>query len=226
LKLLDIIFEDNHLIAINKVPGTLVQGDKTGDTPLSEQIKDFIKIRDAKPGNVYLGVPHRLDRPTSGVVVFAKTSKILPRMNALFANKETQKTYWAVVQNPPEKKSDILEHWLIRNNKQNKSYAHFNEIPESKLAILKYTVIKKLDRYYLLEIDLYTGRHHQIRAQLASVGCHIKGDLKYGAPRSNSDGSIHLHAKSISFIHPVKKTKIIIEAPLPKDPLWLACLSY
>ncbi len=178
MKLLDIIFEDNHLIAINKVPGTLVQGDKTGDTPLSEQIKDFIKIRDAKPGNVYLGVPHRLDRPTSGVVVFAKTSKILPRMNALFANKETQKTYWAVVQNSPEKKSDILEHWLIRNNKQNKSYAHFNEIPESKLAILKYTVIKKLDRYYLLEIDLYTGRHHQIRAQLASVGCHIKRRFK------------------------------------------------
>jgi len=194
-KNLQVIYEDNHLIAINKRSGDIVQGDKTGDIPLSEVVKEYIKIKYNKPGNVYLGVAHRLDRPTSGIVVFAKTSKALPRLNKLFAEKEAQKTYWAVVKGNPEKDTDTLIHWLKRNTKQNKSYAHRNEVNESKKAILEYTVLKKLDRYILLTIDLKTGRHHQIRAQLAAIGCIIKGDLKYGADRSNKDGSIHLHAR-------------------------------
>ncbi|MGP1994375.1 RluA family pseudouridine synthase [Zobellia laminariae] len=218
-----VLFEDNHLIAINKRPGDIVQGDKTGDMPLSEVVKLYIKEKFNKPGNVYLGVAHRLDRPTSGIVVFAKTSKALPRLNKLFAEKEAKKTYWAIVKNLPKKNEDTLTHWLKRNNKQNKSYAHIKEIPESKKAILDYKVIKKLDRYYLLEINLHTGRHHQIRAQLAAIGCPIKGDLKYGFDRSNPNASIHLHARRLSFIHPVRKEPIEIVAKPPEDPVWNAC---
>jgi 23S rRNA pseudouridine1911/1915/1917 synthase len=218
-----VLYEDNHLIAVNKRPGDLVQGDITGDDPLSEVVKTYLKKKYDKPGNVYLGVAHRLDRPTSGVVVFAKTSKALPRLNQMFAEKEAQKTYWAVVKNRPEKENDRLIHWLKRNPKQNKSYAYDHEIPEAKKAILEYRVIKKLARYFLLEIDLFTGRHHQIRAQLSAIGCPIKGDLKYGYDRSNKDGSIHLHARSISFMHPVKKEPMEFIAAPPKDPIWDAC---
>jgi 23S rRNA pseudouridine1911/1915/1917 synthase len=221
---LQIIYEDNHLIAINKRPGDIVQGDKTGDAPLSEVVKEYIKTKYNKPGNVYLGVTHRLDRPTSGVVVFAKTSKALPRLNKLFAEKDAKKTYWAVVKNQPPKTSDVLTHWLKRNTKQNKSYAHSKEVSESKKAILEYRLLKKLDNYFLLEIDLHTGRHHQIRAQLAAIGCTIKGDLKYGADRSNKDASIHLHARSLTFIHPVKKEKLTFKAPPPNEAIWNACL--
>lgn len=223
-KNLQVLFEDNHLIAINKRPGDIVQGDKTGDAPLSEVVKEYIKEKYKKPGNVYLGVAHRLDRPTSGIVVFAKTSKALPRLNKLFAEKDAKKTYWAVVKNAPENTSATLTHWLKRNTKQNKSYAHKNEVPESKKAILDYTLVKKLDNYFLLEIDLKTGRHHQIRAQLNALGCPIKGDLKYGFDRSNKDGSIHLHARSLSFIHPVKKEMLKLVAPPPNEPIWNACL--
>ncbi|WP_282143948.1 RluA family pseudouridine synthase [Cellulophaga baltica] len=219
-----VIYEDNHLIAINKRPGDIVQGDKTGDVPLSDVVKEYIKIKYNKPGNVYLGVAHRLDRPTSGIVVFAKTSKALPRLNKLFAEKDAKKTYWAVVKNQPPKQKDLLTHWLKRNTKQNKSYANTKEVPESKKAILSYTVANKLDNYFLLEIDLHTGRHHQIRAQLTAIGCVIKGDLKYGADRSNKDGSIHLHARKLSFIHPVKKEAITILAEPPNEPIWNACL--
>tara|TARA_R110002049_G_scaffold130016_3_gene288122 strand:- start:9279 stop:9977 length:699 start_codon:yes stop_codon:yes gene_type:complete len=220
---LQVLFEDNHLIAINKRAGDIVQGDKTGDTPLSEVVKQYIKTKHQKPGNVYLGVAHRLDRPTTGIVVFAKTSKALPRLNKLFAEKDAQKTYWAVVNKMPEKEKDTLVHWLKRNTKQNKSYAHIKEVPDSKKAILDYKVIRSLDRYFLLEIDLKTGRHHQIRAQLAAIGCAIKGDLKYGSDRSNKDGSIHLHARSLSFVHPVKKEMLQLIAPPPEDSVWNAC---
>ncbi|MCM4168334.1 putative RNA pseudouridine synthase [Arenibacter antarcticus] len=221
---LQVIFEDNHLIAINKRAGDIVQGDKTGDTPLSEVVKEYLKIKHNKPGNVYLGVAHRLDRPTTGIVVFAKTSKALPRLNKLFAEKDAKKTYWAIVKKYPEKENDTLVHWLKRNPKQNKSYAHKNEVPDSKKAILDYLVVKKLDRYTLLEIDLKTGRHHQIRSQLAALGCPIKGDLKYGSDRSNKDGSIHLHARKLTFVHPVKKELLELVAPLPKESLWDACM--
>ncbi|MCM4152174.1 RNA pseudouridine synthase [Arenibacter sp. N53] len=220
---LQVLYEDNHLIAVNKRAGDIVQGDKTGDTPLSEVVKQYIKTKQNKPGNVYLGVAHRLDRPTTGIVVFAKTSKALPRLNKLFAEKDAQKTYWAVVNKMPEKENDTLIHWLKRNTKQNKSYGHKNEVPDSKKAILDYKVIKSLDRYFLLEIDLKTGRHHQIRAQLAAIGCAIKGDLKYGSDRSNKDGSIHLHARSLSFVHPVKKEMLQLIAPPPEDSVWNAC---
>jgi len=219
---LQVLFEDNHIIAINKRPGDIVQGDKTGDIPLSDVVKKFIKIKYNKPGNVYLGVAHRLDRPTSGIVVFAKTSKALPRLNKLFAEKEAKKTYWAIVKNKPVKESDTLTHWLKRNTKQNKSYANKKEVSESKKAILDYRILKKLDNFFLLEVDLKTGRHHQIRSQLTHIGCPIKGDLKYGFNRSNKDGSIHLHARKLSFIHPVKKEPITIVAPPPKDPVWNA----
>ncbi|MRH99770.1 RNA pseudouridine synthase [Kriegella sp. EG-1] len=220
---LQVLYEDNHLIIVNKRPGDIVQGDKTGDTPLSEVVKEYIKIKYHKPGAVYLGVVHRLDRPTSGIVVFARTSKALTRMNKLFAEKTANKTYWAVVKKNPPKQKDRLVHWLKRNPKQNKSYAHIKEVKESKKAILDYFILKKLDNFYLLEIDLHTGRHHQIRAQLAAIDCAIKGDLKYGADRSNKNNSIHLHARALSFMHPVKKEPLNILAPPPEDPVWNAC---
>ena len=200
---LTVLHEDNHLIVINKKVGDIVQGDKTGDTPLSEVAKEYLKIKYNKPGNVYLGVVHRLDRPTSGIVLFAKTSKALPRLNKLFSEGKTKKTYWAVGKNSPNTQEGVLTHWLVRNPKQNKSYAHEKEVPNSKKAILEFKVIKKLDNYSLLEIDLKTGRKNLIRDQLATMGCFIKGDLKYGADRSNRDGGIHLHARSLEFEHPV-----------------------
>ncbi|AUC79800.1 RNA pseudouridine synthase [Nonlabens sp. MB-3u-79] len=221
-----ILFEDNHLIAINKQSGDLVQGDKTGDEILPDLIKDYIAKKYDKPGAVFLGVVHRLDRPTSGVVIFARTSKALPRMNNLFAAHETDKTYWAIVEGNVPKKKDRLEHYLVRNPKQNKSYAHDHEVPNSKKAALSYSVIKELDRYTLLEVKLETGRHHQIRSQLSKIGCVIKGDLKYGAKRSNKDGSIHLHARTLEFIHPVKKEPVKIVAPVnEKDALWKAAVG-
>ncbi len=220
---LQVLYEDNHVIIVNKRPGDIVQGDKTGDTPLSEVVKEYIKIKYNKPGNVYLGVVHRLDRPTSGVVLFSKTSKALPRLNKLFKDKEAKKTYWAIVKNSPPQPEATLEHFLKRNPKQNKSVAYKKEVPESKKAILEYRMLKKLDNYYLLEIDLQTGRHHQIRSQLSSIGSPIKGDLKYGFDRSNKDASISLHARKLSFIHPVSQEEIEVIAPTPVDPLWDAC---
>ena len=221
---LQVLFEDNHLIIINKRAGDIVQGDKTGDRPLSETVKAFLKKKYDKPGNVYLGVVHRLDRPTSGIVVFAKTSKALPRLNKMFAEKNAKKTYWAIVKNRPKEAEKKLVHYLKRNPKQNKSYAHTQEVANSKKAVLSYRLIKSLDNYHLLEIDLETGRHHQIRSQLTEIGCPIKGDLKYGFDRSNEDGSIHLHARKLSLMHPVKKELLEIEAPLPNDPIWNACV--
>ncbi|MBZ9630505.1 RluA family pseudouridine synthase [Salegentibacter sp. LM13S] len=222
---LQVLFEDNHIIVVNKRPGDIVQGDKTGDKPLSEVVKSYLKEKYNKPGDAYLGVVHRLDRPTSGIVLFAKTSKALPRLNKLFQKKEAQKTYWAIVKNAPPKKSDTLVHFLKRNPKQNKSYAHIKEIPDSKEAILEYRMLKKLDNYFLLEIDLHTGRHHQIRSQLSAIGSPIKGDLKYGFDRSNKDASIHLHARELKFIHPVRKEEIHIIAPPPDEVLWNNCLN-
>ena len=221
---LQVLYEDNHLIIINKRPGDIVQGDKTGDIPLSEVVKEYIKNKYNKPGNVYLGVVHRLDRPTSGIVVFAKTSKALPRLNKLFKDKDAKKTYWAIVKNAPPKQEDTLVHFMKRNTKQNKSYAHLKEVPESKKAILHYRILKRLDNYYLLEIDLETGRHHQIRSQLSAIGCPVKGDLKYGFDRSNKDASIHLHARKLAFEHPVKKENLEIIANPPQDPVWDASL--
>ena len=220
---LEVLYEDNHLIAVNKRCGDIVQGDKTGDIPLSEVVKTFLKQKYDKPGNVFLGVVHRLDRPTSGVIVFAKTSKALARMNKLFASGATQKTYWAVVQPAPKPENAALTHWLVRNPKQNKSYAYPKEVPASKKAILQYTIIKHLKSFTLLEIQLKTGRHHQIRAQLAALGVHIKGDLKYGASRSNPDGGIHLHARRLSFVHPVSQIEVDITAPTPSNTIWQAC---
>lgn len=222
---LDVIYEDNHLLIVNKRSGDIVQGDKTGDVPLSEVCKQYIAEKYNKPGAVYLGVVHRLDRPTSGVVVFARTSKALSRLNKLFANRETKKIYWAVVKNMPPKPVDRLVHFLKRNPKQNKSYAYDKEIPDSKRAILSYSVQKELDNYFLLEVALETGRHHQIRAQLAAIGSPIKGDLKYGFNRSNPNGSIHLHARSLSFMHPVRKEPLEVIAAPPQDPVWKACLG-
>lgn len=221
---LQVLYEDNHLIIVNKRPGDIVQGDKTGDTPLSEVVKEYIKVKYNKPGNVYLGVVHRLDRPTSGIVVFARTSKALPRLNQLFKDKEAKKTYWAIVKNMPAESAATLTHFLKRNPKQNKSVSHLKEVPESKKAVLDYKVLKKLDNYYLLEIDLHTGRHHQIRSQLSFIGSPIKGDLKYGFDRSNKDASISLHARKLSFTHPVSKEPIEVIAPPPKDPVWDACI--
>ncbi|WP_437441003.1 RluA family pseudouridine synthase [Sinomicrobium kalidii] len=221
---LQVLYEDNHIIVVNKRPGDIVQGDKTGDKPLSEVVKEYIKEKYNKPGKVYLGVVHRLDRPTSGIVVFARTSKALPRLNKIFAEKKARKTYWAVVKNPPPANEGHLEHWLVRNPKQNRSYAHNKEVPNAKKAALTYKTLKKLTNYYLLEIDLHTGRHHQIRAQLAGMGCPIKGDLKYGFERSNKDAGIHLHARRLSFVHPVKKEEMTITAPPPeKDVIWKNC---
>lgn len=221
---IQVLYEDNHLFVINKRAGDLVQGDKTGDAPLSELIKEFIKVRDHKPGNVFLGVVHRLDRPTSGIVVFAKTSKALSRLNKAFAEKKPKKTYWAVVQDAPATAHGELIHFLARNTSQNKSYAHIKEIPHSKKAILHYELIKSLKNYHLLEINLKTGRHHQIRCQLAAINCIIKGDLKYGAKRSNTDGSIHLHARKLEIEHPVTQETMTIVAPVPAhDAVWMAC---
>ncbi|WP_452219790.1 RluA family pseudouridine synthase [Lacinutrix salivirga] len=221
---LQVIYEDNHIIVVNKRAGDIVQGDKTGDKPLSDVVKEYIAEKYNKPGNVYLGTVHRLDRPTTGLVIFSKTSKALPRLNKLFVSKDISKTYWALVKNKPENKSATLTHWLKKNPKNNKSKAHKNEVPESKKAILHYKIIKALDNYFLLEVNLETGRHHQIRVQLSSIGSPIKGDLKYGFDRSNKDASISLHARNIKFVHPVSKIKLDLTAPLPNDPIWDACL--
>ncbi|MDO4780181.1 MAG: RNA pseudouridine synthase [Bacteroides sp.] len=215
-----VLYEDNHVIIVNKSSSEIVQADKTGDTPLSEMVKAFLKEKYNKQGNVYIGVTHRLDRPVSGIVVFAKTSKALARLNDMFAKKDIKKTYWAIVCKMPPQEEGQLINYLVKNEKQNKSYAYDKEVPNSKKSILNYKLIGKSDRYYLLEIDLQTGRHHQIRCQLAKIGCVIKGDLKYGADRSNKDGSISLHARSISFVHPVSKKEINVVAPCPNDELW------
>ncbi|WP_298897320.1 RluA family pseudouridine synthase [uncultured Psychroserpens sp.] len=220
---LQVLYEDNHIIIVNKRAGDIVQGDKTGDKPLSDVVKDYIKDKYNKPGNVYLGVVHRLDRPTTGVVLFSKTSKALPRLNKLFAEKKANKTYWAIVKNRPKVSQDTLIHWLKKNPKNNKSTAYHKEIKDSKKAILHYKLIKSLDNYHVLEIELETGRHHQIRSQLSTIGSPIKGDLKYGFDRSNKDASISLHARQLRFIHPVSKVEIDVTAPLPKDAIWQAC---
>ena len=221
---LEVLFEDNHLLIVNKKSGDIVQGDKTRDKPLSDVVKEYIKEKYNKPGEVFLGVVHRLDRPTSGVIIFARTSKALERLNKMLRERTISKTYWAVVKNTPLKEKDSLIHFLKKNPKNNKSTVFTKETDASKKAILHYSVIKKLDNYSLLEIDLETGRHHQIRAQLAYIGSPIKGDLKYGASRSNKDGSIHLHARKISFTHPVSKENISFLAPIPNETIWNACL--
>ena len=217
---MEVIYEDNHIIIVSKTSSEIVQGDKTGDTPLSETVKQYLKEKYHKPGNVFVGVVHRLDRPVSGLVVFAKTSKALARLNEMFKNGDVHKTYWAVVKNCPREPEATLEHYLVRNEKQNKSYVYDREKPGAKKAILHYRLIGRSENYYLLEVDLKTGRHHQIRCQLAKIGCPIKGDLKYGFPRSNPDGSISLHARRVSFVHPVSKELIDVEAPLPGGNLW------
>lgn len=217
---LQILHEDNHLIVVNKRVGDIAQGDNSGDKPLPDIVKEYLKEKYNKPGDVFLGVVHRLDRPTTGIVVFAKTSKALTRMNDLFSSRETQKTYWAVVKNKPPKEEDTLVHYIKRNQQNNTSKAHLKEVPESKKASLHYKIINELDNYFALEIELHTGRHHQIRAQLQAIGCSIKGDLKYGFDRSNPDGGIHLHARKLSFIHPVSKEQMTIIAPVPQDVIW------
>ena len=220
---LQVLFEDNHIIVINKRSGDITQGDKTNDKPLSDVVKDYIKDKYNKPGNVYLGVVHRLDRPTSGIIIFARTSKALERLNKILRDKKITKTYWAIVKNTPKKTEETLINYLKKNPKNNKSSVFSKEISGSKKAILHYKVLRSLDNYYLLEINLETGRHHQIRAQLSAIGLPIKGDLKYGFNRSNKDSSIHLHARKIEFTHPVSKDKIIITAPTPNDVIWKAC---
>ncbi len=217
---MQVIYEDNHIIIVNKESGEIVQGDKTGDQPLSETVKQYIKTTHNKPGNVFLGVVHRLDRPVSGVVVFAKTSKALARLNDMFREGQVHKTYWAIVQGKPGSEADTLTGWITRNEKQNKSYIHPREVRGSKQAVLKYRLLACTDRYSLLEVQLLTGRHHQIRCQLSAMGCPIRGDLKYGAKRSNPDGSISLHARRVEFIHPVSKLPIVAEATIPNDNLW------
>ena len=217
---LQILYEDNHLIMINKRVGDIVQGDKTGDKPLSDVVKEFLKEKYQKPGEVFLGTVHRLDRPTTGIVLFAKTSKALTRLNEMFKNHDLSKIYWALVKNKPTKIEDTLTHYLKRNPKNNTSKAYVKEVPESKKAVLKYKVLKSLDNYHLLEIELLTGRHHQIRSQLSAIGSPIKGDLKYGFDRSNPNGGINLHARKLSFVHPVSKETIEIIADLPQENLW------
>ena len=221
---MQVVYEDNHIIIVNKESGEIVQGDKTGDRPLSEIVKDYIKEKYQKPGAVFLGVVHRLDRPVSGLVVFARTSKALTRLNKMFAEKDNiKKTYWARVEREKgivKSESGELTHWLVRNEQQNKSYAYDHEVPRSKKAQLRYRVLTQGDNYDLVEVELLTGRHHQIRCQLSTIGCPIKGDLKYGARRSNPDGSISLQSHRIEFIHPVSKETICIEAPIPNDSLW------
>ncbi|SES63049.1 RluA family pseudouridine synthase [Prevotella sp. kh1p2] len=219
---MEVVYEDNHIIIVSKSAGEIVQGDKTGDAPLSDAVKDYLKEKYHKSGNVFLGVVHRLDRPVAGLVVFARTSKALPRLNAMFREGQVHKTYWAIVQQPPQEPEGTLTDWLVRNEKQNKSYAYDHEVPNAKKAVLRYRVIGHTDRYTLLEVNLLTGRHHQIRCQLARMGCPIKGDLKYGARRSNADGSISLLARHVEFIHPVSKAEISVTAPLPADSLWQA----
>ena len=215
-----VIYEDNHIIVVNKSASEIVQGDKTGDTPLSETVKAYLKEKYQKPGNVFVGVTHRLDRPVSGLVIFAKTSKALSRLNDMFRTSDVHKVYWAIVKNAPKNPQGELVHWLVRNEKQNKSYAYDREVKDSKRAVLRYRTIGHSDNYSLIEVELLTGRHHQIRCQLAKMGCPIKGDLKYGAARSNPDGSICLHARRVSFVHPVSKLQIELEAPVPMDRLW------
>lgn len=218
---MDILFEDNHFIAVNKSSSDLVQGDKTGDKSLDTSLKEYLKQKYNKPGNVFIGVAHRIDRPVSGVVLFAKTSKALTRVNKMFSEGEIKKVYWAVVKNKPEKDAGKLHHFLLRNEKQNKSYCYSDEVKNSKEAKLDYRLLAKSDKYFLLEIDLKTGRHHQIRSQLAYIGCPVKGDLKYGYPRSNEGGGISLHARSIEFTHPIKNEPVKIIAPAPpEDILW------
>ena len=223
---MQILYEDNHLIAVNKAPGEIVQGDKTGDKPLSDTLKEYIKLKYNKPGEVFLGVPHRLDCPTSGVVLFARTSKALVRLNEMFKDHDAmRKTYWAIVQGAPKLPEARLENYLIRNEPQNKSYIAKPGAKDAKLAVLTYRTLTKGDHYSLLEVELLTGRHHQIRCQLAAIGCPIKGDLKYGAKRSNPDGSISLHAREITFIHPVRKEQLTITAPVPEGSLFAQLLS-
>ena len=221
---LDILFEDNHLIIINKKPGDIVQKDKTNDISLLEIVKEYLKRKYNKPGNVYLGLIHRIDRPTSGLVMFAKTSKALSRMNNMLKGKMIVKTYWAITKNKPKKKSSQLVHWLKKNEKKNKSTHFSRETKNAKKAILDYTIIKELENYFLLEIIMGSGRHHQIRCQLQAIGCPIKGDLKYGAKRSNSDGSIDLHAKHLKFIHPVTKKEVNLNAPVRENKIWQSCV--
>ncbi len=218
--MIEVLYEDNHLIVVNKMPGEIVQGDKTGDETLAEEVKAYIKKKYNKPGEVFLGIVHRLDRPTSGAVIFARTSKALARLNKMLQDKSIRKTYWAIVCERPPEEAGTLEHYLKKNEKQNKSYVYAKSVKESKKAILHYKLLAASKKYNLLEVELETGRHHQIRAQLASIDCKIKGDLKYGAPRSNSDGSISLHARKLEFIHPVKKEPLTIEADTPEDNLW------
>ncbi len=220
-----VLYEDNHVIIVSKASGEIVQGDKTGDQPLSDIVKKYIKEEHGKPGNVFLGVVHRLDRPVAGVVVFAKTSKALSRLNDMFRDGKVHKTYWAVVQGKPDIPEATLEGWLTRNEKQNKSYIRQREVPGAKKAVLHYRLLAATDRYSLLEVILMTGRHHQIRCQLAHMGCPIKGDLKYGARRSNPDGSISLLAKKVEFDHPVSHLHICAEAPVPDDNLWQALVA-
>jgi 23S rRNA pseudouridine1911/1915/1917 synthase len=220
---MEVIYEDNHIIAVNKACGEIVMVDQTGDTPLTDAVKLYLKEKYNKPGEVFLGLPHRIDRPTSGIVLMARTSKVLIRFNKMFQQKDQiKKTYWAVVDNPPYPAEGTLEHWITRSKEKNKSFAHSFPAEGSKHALLHYKLISQSENYYLLEIELITGRHHQVRAQLAKTGLHIKGDLKYGFPRSNPDGGIHLHARKVEFIHPVKKEPVVIMAPPPDDPLWNA----
>lgn len=219
---MEVVYEDNHIIIVNKSCSEIVQGDKTGDKPLSEKVKEYLKDKYAKPGNVFCGVVHRLDRPVSGLVVFAKTSKALARLNNMFKDKEVKKTYWAIVADKPRNDEAVLEDYLVKNERQNKSYAHPNPVQGSKKAILDYRVIGKSDRYYLIEVHLHTGRHHQIRCQLANIGCPIRGDLKYGARRSNPDGGISLHARHIEFVHPVSHITVSVTAPVPDEGVWKA----
>ena len=219
---MEVLYEDNHILIVNKAVGEIVQGDKTGDKPLSEVVADYLKEKYHKPGAAFVGVTHRLDRPTSGIVVFAKTSKALERLNDMFRNGQVHKTYWAIVKNRPPQESAELVHWLVRNEKQNKSYAYSKERPDAKRAVLQYKLLASLTNYHLLEVTLLTGRHHQIRCQLAHIGCPIKGDLKYGFSRSNPDGSICLHARRVQFEHPVSHQPIDVVAPVPDNALWLS----
>lgn len=217
---MNVLYEDNHIIIINKKAGEIVQGDKTGDTSLCDKMKLFLKEKYCKPGNVFVGLPHRLDRPVSGIVIFAKTSKALERLNEMFRNGSVDKRYWAITKEAPTEPEKELTHWIVRNEKMNKSFAYNKEVKNSKKATLRYKTIAASRMYNLIEVELLTGRHHQIRCQLATIGCPIKGDLKYGAKRSNPDGSISLHARSVEFIHPVSKENIKVIAPVPEEPLW------